>query len=493
MLVDSERSSLSLVYPFLAAAEAVAEAAERAAKASVDGRSGPLPVWRPADLDTEEWLPHIGRALDPEAPVETCIVRAWELNPAFAESLAGLSVRIPFEFVFDDSPERSIPLKLDALQLYLFGSGTGFVVLRWKVGSTAPADWLDLQFRARFSRPARGGPLRKTRRVAEDRTERYFPDPFGRLASTPEGSERLARGEGSFADLIGFALESAGLGPGGAPVSEVYVRDRLLPYNVVFLKESGVSADSELSRETLLYKLRRMFHATQTHHPAPEQTALAPPNFHPYLKDQWFFFSLEGGGFAAVDAPDTDFFRGDLPGHLEKQYFLLFLLALQQRFTLLALSADVAAHWSSNPQSQSRRDLRAVFERIRDRLFDFTARYYFVQVVQRENHHRCYRQWQEVFQTHEQYREIGVEVREMSETLQDRDKRAREHRVSLLTLLLTVLIGAPSLAIGFWNINIVGYTSTEGFGPGEAVLRVLGLSALIGAIFVGVWSVVRRR
>ena len=37
------------------------------------------------------------------------------------------------------------------------------------------------------------------------------------------------------------------------------------------------------------------------------QAVVGPPHFQAYLRDQWFFASLEGGGFVAVDAPPGDF------------------------------------------------------------------------------------------------------------------------------------------------------------------------------------------
>ena len=487
MLVDTARSSLTLVAPFLVTPEGIAAAAARFACATVAGRNGDIPVWQPARVDTDEWLPHIARGLAPDAPDAVRVGYAWEVTPAFAEANAGLSAKVPFEFVLGDA--RPVPLGLDAVQLILFRNGTGFVVLRWKVESESPADWLDVQHYARFA-DGRGRVLRKTRRTGKDQTERYFPDPFGGLAATADGRDRLARGEGTCGDLVRVALAGAGLGDGGIPVADVYLPGRLLPYNVLFLREADAPPAPDLPREAVLQKLRGMYHAAQPYLPSAAQ-AVGPPHFQAYLRDQWFFASLEGGGFVAVDAPPGDFFRHELPRHLAGPYFHLFVLALQQRFALVALSAEVSAQWSSNP-GRSEPGLWAEFGRIRDRLFDFTARYYFAQVAQRENHHRCYRMWWERFGTAELYAEVCAEVRELSEYLQDRERHGRDRRVGRLTLLLTVLIGAPSLAIGFWNINVVGHTSAEGLQLKDAIGYVALTAGMIGSVFALVWAAARR-
>lgn len=356
------------------------------------------------------------------------------------------------------------------------------IVQRWKLNSEHPADWLDIQHYGHFSELERGGQLA----VAQLSLERVeFPDPFSTRTGQVEGAQFF----GTFEDINRTVLESAQLVRGGnEDLRDVFVSGRFLPYTIAFLRESG---DPNWPCEKVIYKLRRMHHATQAYCPAPEQLRPSEPYYQQYLRDQMFFFSLEGGGFVASDASREHFFLKTLPSHLETSYFLVFLIALQQRFSLIAMSADVARHWQCETRGRIRTELRKVFERTRDRLFDFTARYYFLQVVQRENHHLCYQRWQAVFETRALYDEVSMEVHEMSEYLRDVDRQNREDRVGLMTLLLTVLIGAPSLAIGFWNINIEGFTASEGFGVWTALAAVGGLSAAIATGFSLLWAVIR--
>lgn len=481
--VECDRSSLTFVFPFLFPQSEAESVIARLETASVSSRDALMNVWQRVTLDTQDWLPHVADSLSAAGGTKS-ILACFRTTSQFFQSERGLKAGAGFRFQSRDSSATPVPLELESLGILIFQNGAGFVTQRWKLKSRSTTDWLDVQHFGHFARLERGGSLHIL--PHDDGRVRPFPDPFEQRETTPVSDP----GAGTFDDLTQTALISGGLGPGQpTPFREVFLKGRLLPYNVLFLQED---ADLDESRETVLYRLRRMFHSRQTHSPAPEQLAIAEPNFYVYQRQQWFFFSLEGGGYVAVDAPQDDFFRHTLPGHLETSYFQIFLLALQQRFSLMALSADVARDWKSQPEEQTRHQLRVVFEAIRDRLFDFTARYYFVQVVQRENHHRCYQLWQQKFQTRDLYDEVCSEVHEMSEYLQDRERQARDGRLGLLTLLLTVLIGAPSLAMAFWSINIVGYTSNEGFRLGQAAGHVAGSAGLTGVLFLIIWIAVRR-
>ena len=117
-----------------------------------------------------------------------------------------------------------------------------------------------------------------------------------------------------------------------------------------------------------------------------------------------------------------------------------------------------------------------IFERIRDRLLEFTARGYFAQVMQREHHHRVYRRWQEVFQLERIYQEVNDEVREMHEYLQTRQMRELERRLNTLS----VLLGIPALVSAFLSI----YDFTVGKGlPLAVLLGIVAFAFLLGYLF----------
>jgi cation transport ATPase len=117
-----------------------------------------------------------------------------------------------------------------------------------------------------------------------------------------------------------------------------------------------------------------------------------------------------------------------LPEHLDGEYLLLFLLALQQRFALISLSE---------------------------------------QVTQRRHHHRCYLRWQETFQIERLYREVSDEVHDMHQYLQmekterierlaeqDREQSVRTEKT--LNILAAFLL-LPALVLNF--LSAVGNQS----------------------------------
>jgi len=153
---------------------------------------------------------------------------------------------------------------------------------------------------------------------------------------------------------------------------ETFVPGQLLPYAVVYV--DGVRADEAA---LLLYRIRHFFPSRREICPAPEDLRLDHDAYLTYADRQYFLFSLEGAAFVAFDAPATDFFRRELPDHLRVRYFLLYLLALHRRFTLIQLSEAVSDHWLGRTASERER----AFERIEDRLLTFTARGYFTSIT----------------------------------------------------------------------------------------------------------------
>jgi hypothetical protein len=462
MKIDHSRSTLTFTRPFLFDHNHTPRALELIRNACLStSRGGVIAVWEQLSLPTSDLLPHVADTLT-DRPGSPAIATAFRLHNDFLQSEDGLNAKDGFHFLRKADGSLPVLLELDELRLIVFRNGVGFLVQRWRIRSDMPDVWLDVQHYGRFSTLERGGSLQR--------------------AGTYGSSQTF-----TFDSLDTLVLDSTDL-TRHLPIREVFISGRTLPYVVVFAHDV---TDEIWPKKTFLYKLRRLFHARQTHLATEEQEAVGPPHFMQYLRNQWFFASLEGGGFVAIDAPADQFFRNALPGHLVSDYFLLFLFALQQRFTLMDLSAEVARRWTSHPGKQPRLELRGAFEGIRDRLFDFTSRYQFVQLVQRENHHSVYQLWRSTFQTKELYDEVCFEVREMSEYLLDCDRQVKDERVDRLTLLLTVLIGAPSLAIGFWNINIIGWTSSDGFPIQHALGWVILVAVILAVLFACVTSMIR--
>jgi hypothetical protein len=177
---------------------------------------------------------------------------------------------------------------------------------------------------------------------------------------------------------------------------------------------------------------------------------------------------------------------------------VLLLLVLHQRFALMGLSEAVAQHWLVNGDAGSEEEREVAFARIRDGLLSFTARGHFIQVMQREHHHRCYRKWQETFQVEQLYQEVHHEVREMydyllmrrtariqqlqeeqrrqlvagaqAEVARERAAQERAQRLEGRISTLGVGIGVPALILSFLGINLAGITTGDGLSLWMAVL-----------------------
>ncbi|MFB2976538.1 hypothetical protein [Microseira sp. BLCC-F43] len=324
--------------------------------------------------------------------------------------------------------------------------------------------WLDFLHHFRFVRGQRGVKVQARQRTFDPSTGQhqyidFFPEPAKFGVEHPEGI-------GLFDKLLAALLNTGATKGDLQPWwQEVFVPGQMLPFTAIFT--DGLPEDKQLH---LLYKLRNFFNTAQGNHPAscdlqPDHSALLP-----YVEKQWFLMSLEGGAFLAGDARKTDFFRQTLPHHLRNEYFLLFLLALHQRFTLMMLSEKVTHNWVIADKTNCDKEREKVFQEIRDQLLLFTARGYFAQTMQREHHHRCYLKWQEVFQVERLYQEVSDEVREMHEYSMMRQSQRVEERINLVG----AFIGIPALIIGFLGINLQGITSDDGMALWLALLIGLG-------------------
>ncbi len=410
MRVDTKASFIQFVYPFLSPPERFVARTAAFANAQWQLRQGTSPVWEPMQFPDEELLAHVARYLNPVSDPHAT-ARVWKLNDAL-QDVYGLAGRATWHLHW---PRGQVPFRFGdvgtgtmAVQLALFRHGVGLLTIRAYPTSDTLNDWLDFVHYFRFVQGQRGVGVKAQRRVGFDADAQqpqfspFFPKPAGGV-NPDEASRR------TFSDVMTALLQTGQLERECAPWwHDVFIPGQLLPFAALFVDDYPDDAAPKL-----LYQLRNGFHAGQGHYPASEDLNPSHPGLLAYAERQWFTLSLDGGAFLACDAPDTDFFRQTLPRHLQDQYFLLFQIVLNQRFALMGLSEDVAQHWVVGEDVENETEREAAFDRIRDRLLAFTARGYFVQVMQREHHHRYYRQWQEVFQLEKLYAEVSGEVREM--------------------------------------------------------------------------------
>ena len=496
MRVDVDASFVHLVYPFSHDADHFMDRMTAFDQADHQGRNRSLPVWREAKFPQDDLLSHVARYLNPpEDRVPTA--RLWTLDSTQLDAY-GLAGKADWclllskqRIAFRVGPQRNPQL---AVQLALFQDGVGFLTVRADPVSPDLADWLTFAHYSRFVRGQRNVQVELSQRVGDpatgsQRVEPFFPEEAGGTAAHPDG-------RGQLVEILEALLMTGCLEGEHTPWwREIFIPGHVLPFVGLFAED----VDRENAPE-LLYRLRNFFHADQEIFPTKEDLQIDHPSLLPYAEGQWFIFSLDGGAFLACDAPENPFFRENLPEHLRTSYFLIFMLALHQRFALMMLSEQVAEHWLDCGSKPCETERELVFRRIRDTLFSFTARAYLSQVMQREHHHRCYRKWLDVFQITELFQEVRGEVQDMHDFLMmqsaeerrvfERNERERleaqaeleaarekaaEQRATHLEQLLTAIaaiLGVPALALTY--LQVIEETSCSIAGVVTAASMALG-------------------
>ncbi|MCT7965099.1 hypothetical protein NG799_01970 [Laspinema sp. D1] len=395
--IDTKASSIYFVYPFtfdIATFDSLNQAIPEAKLSQKQ-----TTVWETQPFPTEDLLFHVANYLKPtESQISTA--QRWTLSGAVRD-VFGFQDQWELELT---SPQGSVPFAFgkdgkagDVVQLVLFRVGVGFLILQVQPKGNTLEHWLNFLHYFRFLKGQQGSKVKVQKRQwdAQNR-EAFWEDYFPEIAQCPPQNKP------KFGQIVKALLHTVSSEPWW---SEIFVPGQMLPFVSLYVDNLP-----EAKTPHLLYKLQNFFHEKQGNDPSPEDLDPQIQPWLPYARGQWFVCTLEGSSFLAVNASTEQFFRETLPYHLRQQYFLLFLLALHQRFALMSLSGQVAESWVKDEATRLQQ-----FEKIRDRLLLFTARGYFAQVMQREHHHRCYCKWQEVFQLDRLYREVHDEVREMQE------------------------------------------------------------------------------
>jgi len=398
----------------------------------------------------------------------------WKLNEDILISADGLGGGNNQNKAFWNlvTPHNKLRFEIESVHLSLFRIGIGFLTIDIHPRFETLSDWFDFIHYFRFINRPKSVFLEIQRKINRDETVSYFPP--------------IANSEGDHTPTIGV-INSALLMAGNNPTKtdkwwdDVFVPGQLLPYTGLFLAGDV----NEENARYIIYRARNFFHSSQDIHPSPEQLSLNQQGILNYADQQWFLFSLDGGGFVANNAPISVFFRETLPQHLKSQYFLIYILALHQRFALNTLSNEVAESWLVNPESLGEQR-ESSFQQIRDALLSFKARGYYTQLMQREHHHFYYCKWQETLQLARLYQDVCTQISDMYEFLmmqkseriqqlaeaeekraeiirreneaRERADRARSERLERQLALITWLIGLPLLGLTFqlsaWGENL---------------------------------------
>jgi hypothetical protein len=505
MRVCKENSFIYFVYPFATEPTAVGSRVEAIEAATYTVRSGEARrIWEPLNLPHEELIEHMGQYLNLTGD-QPATARVWRLSLDAARQF-GIDRSTKWRLL---CPQGEIGFQFGrgddlgfAVQLALFHTGVGFLTVQVWLDSEEQANWMNLLHYFRFARGQRGISVCAERRTVErPPTKSSTPQPAGGTQDAPSASAEAASPKSppepkwveffpSAAEkyipaekkpfllaVIRALLHTASRHEGEQWWQEVFLSGQLIPFATLYFE----NVPEQTIAETV-YRVRNFFHMGQEVGLTEEDESLTHPKLLPYAQRMWFTFSLEGCAFVAIQARETDFFRRELPDHLQRHYFLLLLIGLNQRFTLIRLSQEVSERWL---QGDSRQRIET-FERIHRLLMEFTARSYFSLVAQREHHQRFYSALQHALMVDTLYQEVKDEILEMYQALQSEQNIRLEQRVSFLTAFIAV----PTAVFSFLNINIRSFTSsdTEGLTLAMAVGAAV-LSMILGGI---VWWRLKR-
>ncbi|MCX7992829.1 MAG: CorA family divalent cation transporter [Fimbriimonadales bacterium] len=421
--------------------------------------------WNKSSFPEGDLLPHVRDYLNPRGDSEATAYLLTLSGEALAQKAQCLNSNFSggsgalWQMQLKD---RVVPFRLNEAQLVIFRGAVAMLTLEARPQSDLLADWLDFIYHFRFYAGK-----------ADEKQDTSAP----RLLYNGCVMEGIQ-------PLLDQVLQPFPF----AQRENLFMHNMMLPFSALYL--DGDIDEPEMRR--LLHRIRLCFASWHDLH--PPESELRPD--HPYLIEYahhiWFTFSQQAAGFVAFNAPGdaTGFFRGDLPQRLRSRYFLIYQLALHQKFRLVYLSNGVSRNWLSGNEPQR----RVIFGKIRDALLEFTARGYFAQVMHQEQHHHYYCRWREVLQLEMLYQEVSNEVREMYDYLEMRleERRTEQseklNRVVLWLTGFTVFFALPGIVVSGLGMNVGSIEQLDSRLGGLWWLRAITLSAVVSAATV--WIVI---
>ena len=465
-------------------------------------------------------LPHVARFLgEPQevtsGPLPPRTAYMWTLNDDHLKHLLQVRNEVRWNLRLW---RENIPFEIDEVQLSMFRHGVGFLTLTARpletsVREGSVATWLNFIYGFRY---LRGKPYANVGALKD------VPNENGEIRSRktdegvpPELPPAWADGGDVFRKIICPLLFTAAIKQ-RLWWEEVFVPGQLIPYVALYVDQkpkNGPVPEAELY--DLLYRLRNVVADRQHNIMSSSDRTFDHPDLLPYADYMWFYFSLAAGGFLAYNAPTSGPYRTSMPKrYLKDEYFLAFLLTLQQRFVLGVMTNKIAEHWLPSGDtdpiddwSWRKRIMKggtvddsrsAQFDDLLEDFLMFSARGNFVQLMQGEHHQLYYQKWQDKYQIKQLFEEVKNELEGMHNYLE----MVVQERVNFILHVLTalsIILGIVGTIAGWWALNLDNISTTLGkWGwPNWLVwfsfLLVIPLVALGVAFFMRMGWFARRR
>ena len=375
-----------------------------------------------------------------------------------------------------DLESHSVEFNLSGVELAVFNTMIGMLILELSPAGESADDFLDLLHHSRFYALDLGRPQDRLANASHSsRARRISP-----LRPKSEGPSVSSRGEHGFGPLIRMLLDDAfGYQRGDQRRSwtPAHIVGRMSSYSALIVRSGDDSSDRDDFE--LEYRWRRLLHsrsAVAANHHDDLQDDLVP-----YGTGMLFSYSLDGGGFLGVDLPSDQFFHSGMSEHLRGPYFLGFALATHQRLALVAFSTRAADAWRYG--SVDVREVRA----LQDSFLQYVVSCSFIQVMQTANHHASHKKWLATLEIGPFQREVEGELQRLYERVvldeqiqrqcERDDERIRAGRSGQIVATAGLAFALPSLGIGALQV-----ASPNGASGLVAVVTIVCLAVLGAAI-----------
>jgi hypothetical protein len=454
MRINQDRSYIWFLYPFNYRTISYDILIDSFTQLSWEGRNKRYPVWSTNNithLPDLGLLPGINKFLDCESKTRVFSVGSWKLSNEARTSVKSGFGGSKIKWVLEIQKIKEIPFEILAIELFLFKTGVGFLNFQIKLlgKEISSSDWTDFIHYFRFLGGERGKNNQiKTYLFGKECCRPFFPAFLGKGESENTGfyfSEIIT-------SLLQAGCESMDMDLG---LKNAYINNYFIPYSYTCVEGADAAHKSDfLSRITgflnssaIVYKDKQSVEYEQKH-----QTLI--------WKDHYFISSLEGGGMVAFDPPDEPFFKFGIPDHISKHYYLLYLIALQQKFFLTSISENIANDWLIAKKSENNSDdyyqilLNNFFETQESLLF-FTSIGNFAQIMHSQHHHDIYIKWREILEIDRLYNEVKSEIQNIYNFLNiktERINQAFNRRIELSIQGITFIFGFPALLLGFYEV-----------------------------------------
>jgi hypothetical protein len=442
-------------------------------------------MWKLSSMSVSDFLPHIADHLrlgSQDSPSSSTLGSLWELERAKigdADLLANAwSCKLPANSARESS---EVAFRVSSSFLAIFRPGMAFAILHISPMSTSLDAWLDLRHYLRFYLSGRsrkvgllGRPYDMTiadliAPIVDSALLEGEAFPSTLAQALPEQSyERLRR-----ADI--------------KPAREPFTPGEFLTYSTFFVDDYGPGQKDE--RE-LLARIEGGFHSLQGRDLTSEDGGLEHPYSRiAYQAHQTFILTLESSSFVAFNPPNNAFTNENLPDHLEKTYFLMFLLVHLQRFALIGLSARIVTTTTNAVQPDNEANLRGQLANVvqLDRGFlEFTARSYYLQVSQQYHHHRYYDSMRKLNQIESLYAEINNEISSLKafvNSLVQQEADRRSNLVQIAVMVITAIFVPAGVLLTLFSQKIRSWPGIDALSPTESLsLTLIVLLILVGSM-----------